>query len=408
MDTTSERWDIFCKVVDNFGDIGVAWRLARILAAEHGLAVRLWVDDLASLARIWPAVAPDEPVQQAAGVEVRHWTVPFPAVDPADVVIETFQCTIPESYVIAMAARPAAPVWINLDYLSAENWIEGCHKLPSPHPRLPLTKYFYFPGFDPASGGLLREHRLGTQRATFLGNRAGMTEFWHRHGLEPPTPDELRVSLFCYPSAPAVELYAIWARGSTRITALMPEGDAADGLRARLAVEPDARGWIEYGNARLKIIPFTDQVDYDRLLWACDVNFVRGEDSFVRAQWAVRPFVWNVYPQGENAHWIKMHAFLDRYTRGLDASSEAAVRHLWRAWNGIVRPADFQHAWEVFLARRQELVRHATSWGMRLAGHEELAAGLVKFCADIGKCRVTQEPGTSPDRLTSLPPRGSQ
>lgn len=381
----NERWDIFCKVVDNYGDIGVAWRLARILADEHGLDVRLWVDDLASLARIWPAASDIEPTQHLSGVEVRRWSVPFPASDPADVVVETFQCALPESYVIAMAAKEKPPVWINLDYLSAEPWVNGCHKLPSPHPRLPLTKYFYFPGFDRSTGGLLREHRLGTQRASFLGNRTALTEFWHRHGLELPATDELRISLFCYPTAPVAELYTIWARGTTPITVLMPDGPAADSLYQRLGMDPAERGWIQHGKARLKAIPFTDQADYDRLLWACDVNFVRGEDSFVRAQWAVRPFVWNIYPQGENSHWIKMHAFLDRFEAELDEGARAAVRNLWRAWNGIVRASDFKLAWDAYLAHRQVIARHTTSWGMRISGHEELAAGLVRFCASVGK-----------------------
>jgi len=381
----NQRWDIFCKVVDNYGDVGVAWRFARILAEEHGLEVRLWIDDLASLTRIWPEASDVEPAQRLSGVEIRRWGVPFPAVDPADVVIETFQCALPEAYVIAMAAKEKPPVWINLDYLSAEPWVNGCHKLPSPHPRLPLTKYFYFPGFDRSTGGLLREYRLGTQRASFLGNRTALTEFWQQHGLELPTTDELRVSLFCYPAAPVAEIYTIWARGNTRITALMPEGPAADSLYRRLGMDPAERSWIQHGKARLKAIPFTDQTGYDRLLWACDINFVRGEDSFVRAQWAVRPFVWNIYPQGENAHWIKMHAFLDRYTADLDESSQTAIRNLWRAWNGIVRPSDFKLAWDAFLARRQDIARHTTSWAMRLSGHEELAAGLVKFCASVGK-----------------------
>lgn len=379
------RWDIFCKVVDNYGDIGVAWRLARILAAEHGLAVRLWVDDVASFARLCPEARADTEAQHVAGVEVRRWGVPFPAADPADVVVETFQCSPPDSYVIAMAARPVPPVWINLDYLSAEPWVDGCHKLPSPHPRLPLTKHFYFPGFDTGTGGLLREHQLGRERATFVGSRTAVTEFWQHHGLELPAADELRISLFCYPTAPVAEIYTLWARGNTRITALMPEGPAADSLYRRLGMDPAAREWIAHGKARLKAIPFTDQPGYDRLLWACDINFVRGEDSFVRAQWAVHPFVWNIYPQSGNAHWIKMHAFLDRFTQGLDPATEAAVRHLWRTWNGIVRPAEFQQAWETFLARRTEIGRHAMNWAMRLSGREELAAGLVKFCASVGK-----------------------
>ncbi|MFA5916282.1 MAG: elongation factor P maturation arginine rhamnosyltransferase EarP, partial [Burkholderiales bacterium] len=88
-------WDIFCTVVDNYGDIGVCWRLARQLAAEHGQRVRLWVDDLASLARISPGVVPGLGVQHSRGVEIRWWREPFPAVEPADVVVEAFACNPP-------------------------------------------------------------------------------------------------------------------------------------------------------------------------------------------------------------------------------------------------------------------------------------------------------------------------
>lgn len=140
------RCDIFCAVVDNFGDIGVCWRLARQLVAEHGYAIRLWVDDLASFARICPQIDPTAPVQSVAGVEVQRWDRTFAGgVTPADVVVEAFACALPECYVAAMAACPARPVWINLEYLSAEPWVDGCHAMASPHPRLPLVKHFFFP-----------------------------------------------------------------------------------------------------------------------------------------------------------------------------------------------------------------------------------------------------------------------
>ncbi len=392
----TRHWDIFCKVVDNFGDIGVAWRLARMLASEHGIEVRLWVDDLAALSRIWPATSTGMKQQRVAGVDVRLWSKPFPATVPGDVVIETFQCALPDSFVIAMAAKPVAPCWINLDYLSAEDWVAGCHRLPSPHPRLPLTKHFYFPGFDPNTGGLLHERGLEDQRLAFVDDASAQAAFWAQHGLGLPQDDELRVSLFCYGDAPVPELFEIWAAGKTPLTALVPEGAAAERMRARLASGTSAAGWIERGAARFKVIPFTDQVGFDRLLWACDVNFVRGEDSFVRAHWARRPFVWNIYPQGENTHWIKMHAFLDRYTADLDDAHADAVRHLWRVWNGIVRPAELQQAWEDFIAGRGAIARHAERWAARLAEQDDLATGLVNFCAGVGKCRVTQEPGISP------------
>ena len=134
----AESCDIFCTVVDNFGDIGVSWRLARQLANEHGMAVRLWVDDLTSFARLCPQVDVMLDTQYQQAVEVRRWPAEFPPVESAALVIEAFACRLPQRYEAAMAARVDKPVWINLEYLTAEDWVEGCHRLPSPHPTLPL------------------------------------------------------------------------------------------------------------------------------------------------------------------------------------------------------------------------------------------------------------------------------
>jgi uncharacterized repeat protein (TIGR03837 family) len=155
----AHRWDIFCAVVDNYGDAGVCWRLARQLVSEHGLTVRLFVDTLPALARIAPVIQPARAQQIAHGVRVCHWEGPHGAlagIDPADTVIEAFGCGLPQSYLAAMTARDRQPAWINLEYLSAETWIGDCHGLPSRHPALPLTRHFFFPGFAPLSGGLLR------------------------------------------------------------------------------------------------------------------------------------------------------------------------------------------------------------------------------------------------------------
>ena len=131
------RWDIFCKVVDNYGDIGVCWRLARQLAGEHGLAIRLWVDELSAFARLAPQVDASADAQVVAGIEVRRWREPWPGEAPADVVLETFGCRLPDTYRAAMAARSPPPAWVNVEHLSAEAWVAGHHGLPSPQP--PLT-----------------------------------------------------------------------------------------------------------------------------------------------------------------------------------------------------------------------------------------------------------------------------
>ena len=51
------------------------------------------------------------------------------------------------------------------------------------------------------------------------------------------------------------------------------------------------------------------QQQFDELLWQADILMIRGEDSFVRAQYAGKPFMWHIYPQQEQAHLEKLAAF---------------------------------------------------------------------------------------------------
>jgi uncharacterized repeat protein (TIGR03837 family) len=351
-------FDIFCAVVDNYGDIGVCWRLARQLAGEYGLAVRLWLDDPASLARIAPSTdLPD--------IEVRCWDKDFPSIEPADVVIEAFACELPPPYVAAMAARERKPVWINLEYLSAESWVAGCHLGESRHPSLALTKYFFFPGFTPDTGGLLCERGLYQACANFHGE--AVTQFWSRLALPPAAPDECRVSLFGYDNTALEGLLQTWADGLQPVTCLVPQGPLAE----------RARRFVGQGRGRLRLqeFRFLPQEEYDRLLWACDCNFVRGEDSFVRAQWAGKPFVWHIYPQQEGAHGPKLEAFLDLYCAGLAPDVEAGLRAFWQAWNRG-DAAD----WNGFWRYRAELQQHTHGWVARLKAQTDLASNMVKLC----------------------------
>ncbi|MEW6313462.1 MAG: elongation factor P maturation arginine rhamnosyltransferase EarP [Pseudomonadota bacterium] len=368
------KWDIFCNVIDNYGDIGVCWRLARLLAAEHGIAVRLWVDDLATLQRLAPAVT--QPDKSWQGVEIRRWCEPFPAVEPAEVVIEAFACELPESYITAMAARQPVPIWLNLEYLSAEPWINGCHGLASPHPRMPLTKYFFFPGFTANSGGLLREHDLLQRRAAFCSDADAQAAFWRSLGLA-PVQGAHTISLFGYENHALSELLDAWASGETLLRCLVPQGTYSTQLAAycghSLAV---GESWCK-GNLDICLVPFVEQTRYDLLLWACDLNFVRGEDSFVRAQWAGKPMSWQIYPQAENAHWRKLEAFLDLYCTGLPADAASACRAFWSAWN---RQQGVGEDWPSFWQQREVLGRHALSWAQTLAKQSDLAASLVSFC----------------------------
>ncbi len=371
-------WDIFCNVIDNYGDIGVAWRLARGLAAEHGLPVRLWVDDLAAFERIWPAVDAKADAQRCADVEVRAWRTPFAVIEPAAVVIEAFGCALPDSYVAAMARQVPAPVWINLEYLSAESWVADHHGLPSPHPRLPLTKHFFFPGYTPATGGLLIEADLPARRDAF--RREATAAFWHSLGLEDSRQGELRVSLFAYENPALPALLDAWAADARPVTCLVPEGRVIPQLAAWLGRTSLAAGdRDERGALRVQVLPFTDQDAYDHLLWACDLNFVRGEDSCVRAQAAARPLVWQAYPQAGRAHWDKLDALLDLHVAGLAPAAAGAVRGMWHGWNGVPDAPAMADCWAAWRGQQGALAAHARGWAGQLVSVGRLTDTLVDF-----------------------------
>lgn len=323
------RWDIFCRVIDNHGDIGVCWRLASTLGAR-GDTVRLWVDDASALAWMAPQGAP--------GVSVGAFDAPG---EPGGVVVEAFGCDPPPAFVERMAA--ARPVWINLEYLSAEAWVERAHALPSPQPD-GQTKWFFFPGFTPATGGLLPP---GPRHERAPGPR--------------------RASVFCYPNP------------------MLPW----------LQRHFDGELWLTPGAAqtltgpRTRRLDYTDQPGYDRLLQDCDVNFVRGEDSLVRAIWAGRPFVWQIYPQHDGVHRHKLEAFLDL----LAPPADVAV--LWRAWNGFGDPPPRwpdEGPWQAA----------CDALRTRLAAMPDLATQLRAFA--LGK---TLESGALRGAIRSAPQSGS-
>ncbi len=357
-------WDIFCHVIDNWGDLGVCWRLASNLAAR-GQRVRLWADQPEPLD--W--MAPGARAGAHPGIEVRHWprTDPAalpPALPPGDVLIEAFGCEIAPAWVAALQPEsdPGEPqrVWLNLEYLSAESYVERCHRLASPVMSGPLVgrgKWFFYPGFTPATGGLLREPGLMAQRAAFERGA-----WLHGQGLPDGADDNHapRVTLFCYEPARLPELL---------------RDPALDGAHWLVAPGRPAAALEQVWDANFELparrcpLPHVAQPDFDRLLWASDLNLVRGEDSLVRALWAGQAFVWHIYPQHDDAHHLKLEAFLD----WLDAPTSLRAFH--RVWNGLVDaplpPIDLA-AWQACaLAARDRLLQQ-----------DDLASQLLGFVAE--------------------------
>ena len=367
-------WDIFCTVIDNFGDIGVCWRLARILSHGYQQTVRLWVDDLQTFKANCPDIDATQARQIVQNVEICHWDTPFLSVVPADIVIETFACRLPEVYLNRMASRPYPPLWINLEYLSAEPWVDNYHGLASPHPTLPLVKYFFFPGFTPQSGGILYEPAYIARRAAFQASTTKQMALWASLAIPPPQAGERRLSLFCYDNAHIPALLKALACADSPSTCLVPQGPAEKQVAAFFQQPTLQRNTLyQQDHLRLYVLPLIEQDHYDQLLWACDINFVRGEDSFIRAQLAARPFIWQIYPQEGEVHHQKLEAFLAYY-----APHQPSIRHLWQAWNGY--SFSYATAWQHFMQDYSVQQQHAQHWTQQLTKQQDLAAKLILFC----------------------------
>ena len=379
----SRSWDVFCRVIDNFGDAAVCWRLAKQLASEHGGRVRLWIDELPALRALCAEVDASRDAQRVSGVDVHRWTADAAFGEPAEIAIDAFGCGLPEPYAEAMAARRPRTLWIILEYLSAEPWVATHHRMPSPHPRLPLERFFFFPGIGPGTGGVLHESGFEARREAFTESPHARTQFWRRFGFAAPEGGVRTVSLFGYENDAVGPLLQAWADGPERVVVAVTESRLKGQVAAFFDTEtPESGQALGRRSLEARFLPFLSQHGYDELLWACDWNFVRGEDSFVRAQWARRPFVWHIYPQADDAHFRKLNAFLDVYCTGLDPGSEAALRSLWTAWNrpDPGREGRLRTAWEALGGDREGLHRHAAAWAGRLTLAGDLAGNLAQYC----------------------------
>ena len=371
------QWDIFCKVIDNFGDIGVSWRLAADLAAR-GQRVRLWVDDISALAWMAPG--------GCAGVQVMRWADPIDAgcldTAPCDVLIEAFGCDVAPEFIAGCARNDCAkgryhapkPLWINVEYLSAEPVAarnHGLTSLISSGPAAGWRRVFYYPGFTPKTGGLLREPDLLQRRAAF-----DRSAWLRQQGID--WRGEALVSLFCYEPPGLAELINHLdksAMAGQPVRLLVAAGRPQDAVTSTIARRtPDSTRTISCSANQYKVkqlsisyLPRLTQTDFDHLLWACDVNFVRGEDSMVRAIWAGKPFIWQIYPQDDGAHGPKLAAFLDT----LAAPPSLRAFHL--VWNGlasqVLPPLADLPAWQAT----------ADNAWRRLAEQPDLTSGLIAY-----------------------------
>ena len=381
---------IFCSVVDNFGDIGICWRLARQLAHEHQWQVQLYVDDLASFAKICPQVKVDVASQTIFGIQVvlwhtdlvEGWQADFTEqadLATPDVVIEALACTVPEAYLQRVAKQNPQALWLNFEYLSAEDWVEGCHGLPSPQSQVPLTKYFFFPGFTSATGGLLRERDIVQQAQNLQHDSNAQAAFWQKIGIDDALAYQRRISLFAYGQANIASWLTQLQLDNLRTLLLVPQGVLAEqicSIYPELASQQTAIKRLALGQLTIMVMPFIAQQDYDLLLACCDINFVRGEDSVIRAHWAGRPFIWQIYRQEEQAHRQKLNDFLAKQLALATPELGALLQKAHDLWD---LELDFAEIWPEYLNNIDEIQKHTLNWQQFLTQQQDLASNLVRF-----------------------------
>ncbi|MFC3874839.1 elongation factor P maturation arginine rhamnosyltransferase EarP [Neisseria musculi] len=367
---------LFCTVIDNFGDIGVSWRLAQMLNRELGRQVHLWTDNPQALRVLCPDLPAPPCVYQ--NIHIRLWNsdraAGLESAPPPDTVIETFACNLPPNAIAAIAAN--RPLWLNWEYLSAETSNERLHALPSPQPN-GLQKYFWFMGFSEKSGGLLREQDY-TERSRFN------TAQWRARLLLPEktAPEWL---LFGYESPVWAQWLEMWRQSGQPITLLLSGGQIADSLKTSAAIPhhalQQAGDMFQTACVTLIRIPFVPQHDFDRLLHLSDGLIVRGEDSFVRAQFAAKPFFWHIYPQEEATHIEKLHAFWNQTYACYPAAVRNAHRILSDELNGatVLTAAQRLAAWQTLQSRHANWRKSVSDWQKHLFSQPSAIEKLAKF-----------------------------
>lgn len=328
--------DIFCHCIDNFGDAGVAYRFAKeFKLARPGCRVRVFVDDMGTMRAVAGGVDPLLPVQEYESLTcVNTLSLDDALINTlgvADVMVEMFACHIPKP--LMELAYDNSKLIVNLEYLSAEDWVEDYHLKESLLGRGSVRKFYFMPGFREAAGGLIINSRL---------------QKWREGGelVFKEDDNQLVGTVFTYERGFDTLISDLADLG--RETALLVFGDKSRrGISAtlgRLGVDVlDTRQYkYQYKNIQLLYMPFIDQHSYDALLCCADFNIVRGEDSLARAVLSGRPFIWNAYIQDEKYQLVKVRALLETM-RGYfdDEDIFAAYSALMLDFNGA--PAESLH-----------------------------------------------------------------
>jgi len=295
--------DIFCEVIDNYGDVGVAYRLAREFKRIYpNKRLRFFINKTEEINLI----------KKSNDIEIIAYEDISKIEDSADLIIETFACEIPKEYMDK--ALRSSKLIINLEYFSAEDWVDDFH-LQESFLGGSLKKYFFIPGLSKKSGGILLDNEFLERKKQVEENRE-----YYLEKFKIKEKYDLIGSVFSY---------------EKNFDSLINELKKLDKKVLLLILsEKTQKNFIKYfdnSNNYDKIkavkLPFFTYDKYEELLSLCDFNLVRGEDSFVRALLLGKPFLWHIYPQKENIHIQKLNSFLEKYCPNNKSLKETFINY---------------------------------------------------------------------------------
>ena len=341
--------DIFCQVIDNYGDVGVAYRLAREFKRVYpNKKLRFVINQTEELNLI----------RKSEDIEIILYKDISKIENSADLIIESFGCEIPKKYMDK--ALKNSKLIINLEYFSAEKWVDDFH-LQESFLGGNLKKYFFIPGLSEKSGGILLDNEFLERKKKVEANKEYYLE---KFGIKEKY--DLMGSIFSYEKNFDSLIEELKKLGKKIILLVLSEKTQKNFIK-----------YFDNGNNYDKIkfvkLPFFTYDKYEELLALCDFNLVRGEDSFVRALLLGKPFLWHIYPQDENTHIEKLESFLEKY-----CSNNKELKQTFINYN--INKDDFSYFFKNF----KEIEKYNKNYANYLIKNCNLMEKLINFIENIG------------------------
>lgn len=327
---------ILCKVVDNFGDIGFVYRLARSLSQHNPqVKLRIVVSDLDSFALLCPEINPKKNFQEVNNWQIFNWNDNKICKDSFSknfpkLILECFQCGRPQWLEEILFSKNNEENQIcqiiNIDYLTAEEYAETFHCLQSLTRSAKVKKINFMPGFTDKTGGLILDKDFMEEKKIFSEKKL----FTNKAGTV------FKVLCFTY----ELDFFPILKALEKNIQKPI-EIDVANG-KGKEKFLRDYKYYQEINpNTKIKInhLPFLKQVDWDKNIFNYDFLFVRGEDSLTRGALSGLPYVWNAYVQEEDYQLVKVDALLELLMPSFLGSEETCKLYevLKKLWLNINR-----------------------------------------------------------------------